>query len=231
MCQSSGLLLWMMGGLMNQPAVVLEVWQHAPRQAQSGCVLPDGCCDLIWHRLPNGRSNWFVTRLYDRATPLEVVAGEHFCGYRLQPGSRVNEINLLNALQDRSDPDAVDVLGLLDACVSLDPELTEALDCLAGAGSIASATRQLGISERSLERWVRLRTGRTPSYWRQLARVRRTARSLSHSMMTLVDIAFEHGYADQAQMSRDFQRWFGVSPRAFRHDPVLQALIAAPGFD
>ncbi|MBK9617544.1 MAG: helix-turn-helix domain-containing protein [Uliginosibacterium sp.] len=54
-------------------------------------------------------------------------------------------------------------------------------------------------------------TGRTPGYWKQLARTRRAARALAGSA-TLADIAFAHCYADQAQMSRDFQRWFGVTP-------------------
>lgn len=215
---------------MNLPAVVLDVWQNAPRQAQAGVVLPDGCCDLIWHQTADGQARWFLTRLYDTASPLEVAAGEHYCGYRLQPGTVVNEAALLAALQHRRDPDSVDVLALLADCVSLDSGLTEALDCLADAGSIAAATRQLGVTERSLERLMMRQTGRTPGYWKQLARIRRAARALAGAA-TLSDIAYAHRYADQAQMSRDFQRWFGMSPSRFRRDPAMLSLVAAPGFD
>lgn len=215
---------------VSLPALVLDVWQHAPQQAQSGFVLPDGCCDLIWHRTADGQSSWFLTRLYDTASPLEVAAGEHYCGYRLRPGAVVNETALLAALQHRRDPDSVDALALLSDCASLDPGLAEAMACLADASRITTVTRQLGLTERSLERLVMRQTGRTPGYWKQLARIRRAARALAGSA-ALADIAFAHCYADQAQMSRDFQRWFGVTPSSFRRDPALLALVAAPGFD
>ena len=215
---------------MSLPAVVLAVWRHAPQQTGPSFVLPDGCRDLIWHQTADGQSSWFLTQLYDTACRLEVAAGEHYCGYRLRPGTRVNEAAVLAALQHRSDPDSVDALALLCDCANLDPGLAEAMACLADANRVAAATRQLGLTERSLERLVMCQTGRTPGYWRQLARARRAARALAGSA-ALADIACAHHYTDQAQMSRDFQRWFGITPSGLRRDPVLLALVAAPGFD
>jgi len=215
---------------MSLPPVVLDVWQHAPQRPDLSFVLPDGCCDLIWHRDSAGRSSWFVTRLYDAMSPLEVAVGEHFCGYRLRPGATVDESVLLSALQPHADPDSVDVLSLLAECTHRDTALTEALACLAKAFSITDATRQLGVSERSLERLVMRQTGRTPGYWKQLARIRRAARALS-GPASLADIAAGNGFSDQAQMCRDFRRWFHITPSAFRRDASLLRQVSAPGFD
>jgi len=44
-------------------------------------------------------------------------------------------------------------------------------------------------------------------------------------------VAHAHGYADQAHMSRDLGRWFGLTPTALRRDPARVARLADPGCD
>lgn len=179
--------------------------------------------------LPDAPPQWFVSSLDDTAYAVESEAGELFVGYRLRPGAQVDETALLASICDRSEPDLTRTLSLLDECVCLDDRLVEALSSLSSASSVTDATRQLGVSERSLERLLMMNTERTPSYWRSLARVRRAARAMS-GHESLSAIAFDCGYTDQAHLNRDFQRWFGTSPSVFRRSPDLHATVADSGF-
>jgi AraC-like DNA-binding protein len=45
----------------------------------------------------------------------------------------------------------------------------------------------------------------------------------------IADVAFTVGYADQAHMTREMRRWFGVTPAAMRRGaPSYGDLVAAP---
>lgn len=215
--------------MKSLPSAVLDVWSHVAQNASRAVVLPDGCRDLILRMPPGGPPRWFVSSLDNTAYAVESTAGELFVGYRLRPGAQVDETALLSSVRDRRDPDVTSILSLLDDCVRLDGRVVEALNNLSNTSSVADATRQLGVSERSLERLVMMNTERTPSYWRNLARVRRAARALS-GRESLAAIAADHGYTDQAHLSRDFQRWFGTSPSLFRRSPDLHSTVADSGF-
>jgi AraC-like DNA-binding protein len=114
--------------------------------------------------------------------------------------------------------------------VRVDDELRAALDALARADSVAAARRVMGVTERTLERWVCARTARTPSWWQGLARVRRAASSLDEPR-SLATLATRHGYADQPHMTRAFQRWFQMSPGAMRRRPDLLAVLREAAYD
>ena len=63
----------------------------------------------------------------------------------------------------------------------------------------------------------------------KLARIRGAARAMRESL-PLVEIAFMHGYADQAHMSREFRRWLNVSPTRLRANSRRLDLIDGSGF-
>ncbi len=83
--------------------------------------------------------------------------------------------------------------------------------------SVSAAADAAGISPRHLERlsdqWIGL-----PPY--ELIRLARFQRALSrlqrHHGHSLTRIALESGFSDQAHFSRDFGRFAGVTPSAFR---------------
>lgn len=210
------------------PAPVLEHWQHHTRADTRSLVLPDGCRDLICRQTPGQAPQWLVSPLADTACAVDCGAGTRFWGYRLQPGTTVDETALLAAVRNCPTPDTADVLGWLDAFARQDPRVTEALHSLSGTGRVAVTVRQLGVTERSLERLLAAATGRTPGYWQALARVRRAARALAHPT-PLAAVAADLGYADQAHMGREFRRWFGVSPGRLRAWPELLAVAMASG--
>lgn len=214
---------------MSLPATVLHAWQHTSTKTASTVVLPDGCCDLILHAVPGQSPHWFVTPLADSAYDVPGTVGEQFWGFRLQPGAQIDEATLIGALQARPVHDAQDALPWLDACVRLDPRVEQALHSLSVNATVAAAARQLGVSERSLQRLVQAATGRQPAYWKCLARVRRAAAGLACTP-TLADCAAEHGFADQAHMTREFQRWLGRTPSRVLASADLLAVVAASGY-
>lgn len=197
-------------------------------------VLPDGCCDLIL-RAPQGQpAQCFVSDLVDAPYTVATDCGESFQGYRLRPGAQVDEAGLVRALGQgpaykRLPVDDASVLPLLDTFVRLDARVTEALASLSEATCVAAARRHLGVSERRLERMLLATTGRPPSYWKGLARVRQAARALA-GPLPLAAIAADHGFADQAHLSRACKRWLGLPPGKLRHSPTVLEMISEPGY-
>lgn len=207
----------------------LDVWQHLSHTAQSTVVVPDGCRDLIWHALPGQRPQWFVTPLADSTYTVPGTIGERYCGFRMQPGAMLDEVRLLALLETTPVQDPKDALPLLLDCMRQDERLTDALASLAQHATVAIAAQQLGVSERTLQRLVQACTGRSPIYWKRLARVRRAALDL-HRFPTLADCAAAHGYTDQAHMAHEFKRWLGAAPRAVMAQPQLLGALAASGY-
>lgn len=82
---------------------------------------------------------------------------------------------------------------------------------------LAGVARQLGVSERSLSRYL---AGEQTGYRQLLDRTRyRLARELlCHSAVPVADIANRLGYADPANFNRAFRRWSGQSPGDFRRN-------------
>jgi AraC-like DNA-binding protein len=209
--------------------VVLSVWRHRARDRSRATVLPDGCCDLIGRTDRRGHTHWFLSTLSETAYSVGFEAGERFLGLRLCPGTSVASEDLLRAVDGCAPSDERELLARVEDCCRLDNSLTEALASLEWAASVAAVASGLGVSTRSLERLVTDHTGRSPSYWKGLARVRRAGRALCKSD-PLADLAIEHGYADQAHMCRDIRRWFGLPPTALRRRPDLLATLQASGY-
>jgi AraC-like DNA-binding protein len=73
-----------------------------------------------------------------------------------------------------------------------------------------------------------------PSELIRLARFQRALHRLQHHHRhSLTRIAMESGFADQAHFTRDFGRFAGVTPSAFRASigALTATFIAAPGPD
>jgi len=95
--------------------------------------------------------------------------------------------------------------------------------------SVAELAEKLGMSERSVERLSRRAFGFPPKL---LLRRQRFLRSLARFMLdpSMSWIAtLDYQYYDQAQFTRDFRRFMGMSPRAYaaRPKPILGAAALA----
>lgn len=108
-----------------------------------------------------------------------------------------------------------------------DPAILAAHDALVDddLASVAELAAKLNLSERSIERLSRRAFGFPPKL---LLRRQRFLRSLARFMldpsMAWID-TLDDQYYDQAQFTRDFQRFMGMSPRAYaaRPKPILGA--------
>ena len=202
-----------------------------------------------------GQENrWFVSQLAASAYAVDSCPGDAFVGYRFQPGAHCDSQALLQALRRKADPDTRDVFNIISEFAQIDARVECALKSLSRSADVAAAARDLGVCERTLERLVLNQTGRTPSYWKNLARVRRTARCLADSAAhdstcapsasvpcsrflppksretPLAEIAIDNLFTDQAHMCRVFRSWFGVTPTQFRANSDLQQIASASGY-
>lgn len=171
-----------------------------------------------------------VSELDNCAYSVPSTCGETFVGFRFQPAVRIDEQSLWRRMAQCKTWDVQQIEAMLPDHMALDERLHEALAVLSGFASVAMASRSMGVSERTLERLVQTATSRTPMFWKSLARVRRSARAVATGSMTLAQVAADHGYADQAHMSREFKRWFGVTPAAFAQQTQMKKTIHDSGY-
>ncbi len=206
---------------------LLAQWCSTSEVDTAAIVIPDGCRDLIMRRSPKGKPHWFISPLADHTYTVSTRSGVVMKGYRLKPGARIDGERLLASVQSQQYEDE-DFCDRINSFSFLSCSVVEALDCLAcDMASVACAAIELGVSQRNLQRLLLRETGRPPSYWMLLARVRQTARSVLEPIpqpLSLAEIALMHGYADQPHMSREFKRWLNISPSKLRRgcEPFVQ---------
>ena len=211
------------------PEPALELWRFTAQAPMTVHVAPDGCRDLVVIAPHGGAPTCLVSALSQASETHPFAPGDQAMGVRLRPGAQLDDRALLALLRARDGFDDGDLLGAVGAATRLDARVDEALACLAEAPSLPLAHARLGVSARSLERLLALRTRRGPLWWRNLARARRCARGLAHAS-SLAALAADHGYADQAHMTRDLRRWFGASPARLRAMPGFLATLDAPAY-
>ncbi|ALJ15998.1 helix-turn-helix domain-containing protein [Sphingopyxis macrogoltabida] len=138
---------------------------------------------------------------------------------------RINDVDAAAALIDGH------LVGLLAGTPRDDPAIVAAHRALVDddLASVADLAAKLALSERTVERLSHRAFGFPPKL---LLRRQRFLRSLGRFMldpsMAWID-TLDHQYYDQAQFTRDFRRFMGMSPRAYaaRPKPILGAAAFA----
>lgn len=208
--------------------LLLARWRHRAASDVTATVVPDGCRDLIFCHVPGKRPRWFLSPLDVRSRHVGVAAGTFLQGFRLKPGVRIGENALLALAQTPSTHDG-DLGDCLDDFAVLSKSVEEALASLARAvRSVGEAAALLGVTPRTLQRLLMHETGKSPSFWLQLARARRAGRALMHDH-ALGEVAFAHGFSDQSHMTREFRRWFGLTPSQARHEASFREALQQSG--
>lgn len=115
------------------------------------------------------------------------------------------------------------------AGVDRDPLLSAVLPRLRagpdGRG-VAVLARDLGISERTLERRFAAHSGYTPVQFRRLLRFRRLLQRLPASgVPDWAGLALDAGYADQPHLVREFGGFAGVSPQRWWREQCAMGLL------
>lgn len=209
---------------------ILTNWQLEAKVNSLAFIFPDGCRDLIFKKPRDGKPFWFITPLEEKTNCISLHEGDVYVGYRLRPGTIIDEQELLSSVEGMM-PDIAPTLDRLEAYTSKHDALADALNCLASsAGGVAEMTKHLGVSTRTLQRLVLAKTGRQPKFWLQLARARKAARAAC-SANSLAQVAYDHGYADQPHMNREIRRWFGASPSELRRNLNQKKQLFEKGYD
>ncbi len=191
--------------------VVIDQWKSFSSNEEPFTVLPDGCRDLILKVSAEQSHHWFVSPCFHQATEVISNAGSLSTGFRLAPGSVINEKSLIAELKEPYC-DELTIMELIAEFTSVSENTYEALQCLGkNPISVGSAAKKLGVHSRTLQRHISTETGLTPSYWVRLSRIRTAGRLIALGY-PLVDVAATAGYSDQAHLSRECSHWFKVPP-------------------
>jgi AraC-like DNA-binding protein len=190
---------------------VTSIWTGISTVRSNLLILPDGCRDLIVKIKPGHAPNCYVSPLFDQAKIIQTEVNTSTIGYRLKPGIQIAEEDLITKIADDTlYPDELE--NVLNEFTHLSASTEEVLACLAaGVKSINHASKILGVSTRTLQRFVFKETTKSPSYWLQLARLRKAGKSLVQGK-AMAEVADQYGYSDQSHMCREFKRWTHCSP-------------------
>lgn len=150
--------------------------------------------------------------LTDRQIGLDLLRPElaRMFGQRLlDAGSLEQRVALMEEL--------VSQLALAPALVPVGLEkarfATQAIQ--AGKGLVA-LQKEMGLSERGLERLFEASVGLTPRLYGRICQFHAAFRQLdAHQYARLSDVAYEQGYADQSHFIRAFKEFTGFTPREY----------------
>jgi AraC-like DNA-binding protein len=102
---------------------------------------------------------------------------------------------------------------------TFDPWLQNAVNLISsenGIKPVGRIAKDIGISERGLERRFRNSVGLTPKLFSRIVRFQRVLKTLeSSSEPDILETALSFGYFDQSHLTNDFRQFSGSSPAAF----------------
>lgn len=192
-------------------------------KAERHIVFPDGCRDLLVVREPDGTCEVILTEFDFHPRPAALRPGTDISGYRLRPGADVSR-PVVEAIA--ANPDLAETI-LGGECGDWN-DLDDAIAALTMPGAtVAAVARSLGVSIRTMQRHFLSRNLPPPDFWRLLARARQAARLLNDAA-PLAEVADACRFSDQAHMTRDFTRWFGLTPAQLRGNASLLKVLGQP---
>ena len=84
--------------------------------------------------------------------------------------------------------------------------------------SLASLASLANVHPTTLSRLFRAKFGRSLGAYRQIVRAGRALREVASGVQPLSEICSLCGYADQSHMTRDFNKWFALTPAQIRQE-------------
>jgi AraC-like DNA-binding protein len=219
------------------------VWLSAAERAEPARIVPDACMDVIWNGEtlllagPDTRAVWTERR------PGRHVLGVRFQpghGARLidAPADALRNArapldawwgDAARRLSDdlAAEPAPRRALGLLERAVASACLRAAPHDALVDAvvrelandapAHVATLARRFGVSERQLLRRCNAQLGYGPKFCLRVLRFQRFMRALRASpSRTLVELALEAGYADQAHLGHEVAELCGATPGDLR---------------
>lgn len=187
----------------------------AGQMHSSVLIGPSGNVDLFGVRFhPAGAFRFLrfdMNELSDRIEPLESVVGssvsvieDHLAGTPdFHSRVAIVEAFLAGLMTSRDSNPYVDHAVALIASLN-------------GTSSIRDIAREVGVSERSLERAFRRYVGASPKAFSRVVRFQRVLREIENQGEDdILSTALDLGYYDQSHLINDFNQFSGTSPTAF----------------
>ena len=137
-------------------------------------------------------------------------------------GTRRREACVKRLLEAESAEDRLAVLesalaARLPRVRSLHPAIASVIDEMHSLQSVEAAVQQSGISHRQFIAQFRRAVGLAPKAYLRVLRFQRALQSLRQGkVISLVSLAAEAGYSDQAHFNRDFMEFTGVTPTTYQ---------------
>ena len=160
--------------------------------------VPDPCLGIVLHPWLQAPDD-----LRAVATRLETKYSQSFATAKRLPEPEA----ILTCLADRQGPEP-------DPCML---DLVGALVASPTRSSLEGALRRSGLTARSFRRKVGKWFGFGPDALRRILRAEAARRCVGFSHSTLSQLAVDLDYADQPHMTREFVRFCGVTPVAWRN--------------
>ena len=205
-------------------SLLFHQWNYKSSSNEAAVVFPDGCCDVICSSPDTESATVFATEWDTRPRLTLLSAGASLTGYRLKPGVTIAADVVAEMCRDPAQ-----IEKLIKETCQEDTEISGIIAALSlPSATVAQVARQSGTTPRTLQRRFQELSLPAPDFWRLLARARRAVAALPYRV-PLADIACAYGYADQAHMSREFVRWFGLSPAHLRQNTVMIEEICQSG--
>lgn len=209
-------------------------------------ILPDGCFDLVIDIYPGEGNAIVLTGIWDKRIEVTIGKGQISVGCRFYPAAidvffrcRVADFNNSSVtfaeamLQTDSGidltelwtiKDAEDLLSYLDCCFTMmkisaavKGDLLLRMQEKDPEQSIGDFARTTGLSSRQLHRHYQNRFGISPKTYCSIQRFICAKGLLAHDEdLDLADIALQCHYYDQAHFIKEFKRFSGITPAAYR---------------
>ena len=198
-------------------------------------IVPDGCCEIIVNRADPFRGRNGVQPLHMAVGQLQshlnivptgvvdllAVRFEPGGLYSFMDGAPMNELTernielKLRGVRTLAELEAT-LLARLRRSDGLVAEAARRIRRARGGVVVHRLARDLGVSERGLERAFAREVGLPPKRLARIERFQGVVRTVeATASLAWAAMAVECGYYDQAHLIRDFKHFAGVSPTAY----------------
>jgi AraC-like DNA-binding protein len=198
------------------------IWRTHDTSDGTYLAAADACWDMVFIRSELGNRS-LLSGPSSTITPVPYRAGNRNVGIRFHRGSFLTHVPATTMVDTTEQLPMPTSESFLLAGDEWPMPTYERRELLADDPVVLAALRgeDQGLTPRSVQRHVSRVTGLTANQIRQIVRARTASARLQRGD-SILDVAHDLGYADQAHLTRDLRRMTGFTPGRTkdRHEPI-----------